>query len=320
MTGTAAPGTLSGVRRRWRASRWSVGRRALSSWQFVIPALLLFIGWQLYPILRVAQMSFTDYRYLVLEHDTQWVGLQNYVQALQDPLVQQGLLRATLFTALFLPGMIGLPLLAAVLIDKVRHGRLQKTYRLLLLLPAMIPAALVFILWKWMYSFTIGPINWVLVDVLGVVTLQDAPRWIGDPMLMFPSMTFMEWWWGLGLHTLFFVAGLRTVPKDLPEAARVDGASEWQVFRYVLLPRLRPMMLVLVVLRFGSAMALVDEHMIFGGTNRALPTYTWTLYMWDTAFQVGDWNQGYAAAVGWIGTFAMLVVVGALFYVFRPKD
>ena len=58
---------------------------------------------------------------------------------------------------------------------------------------------------------------------------------------------------------------------------------------------------MLVVLRFGTAMALIDEYIILGGFNRALPTYTWTVYMWDDAFQIGDWFQGYAAAIGWIG-------------------
>ena len=92
------------------------------------------------------------------------------------------------------------------------------------------------------------------------------------------------------------------------------------MFWHVTLPRLRPILLILVVLRFGSAMAVIDEYLIMGGFNRALPTYTWTVYMWHTAFQLGDWFQGYAAAIGWIGAAAMLVVVAGLFYLFRNRD
>jgi multiple sugar transport system permease protein len=88
----------------------------------------------------------------------------------------------------------------------------------------------------------------------------------------------------------------------------------------VTLPRLRPILLVLVVLRFGTAMAVIDEYLILGGFNRALPTYTWTVYMWDMAFQIGDWFQGFAAAVGWIGAACMLIVVAGLFWVFRSRD
>ena len=78
--------------------------------------------------------------------------------------------------------------------------------------------------------------------------------------------------------------------------------------------------MVLVVLRFGTAMAVIDEFLILGGFNRQLPTYTWTVYMWHLAFQLGDWFQGYAAAIGWIGAAAMLVVVAVLFYFFRNRD
>ena len=96
--------------------------------------------------------------------------------------------------------------------------------------------------------------------------------------------------------------------------------NEWRLFWHVTLPRLRPILLVLVVLRFGTAMAVIDEYLILGGFNRALPTYTWTVYMWDEAFQIGDWFQGYAAAIGWIGAAAMLVVVAGLFWAFRNRD
>jgi ABC-type sugar transport system permease subunit len=114
----------------------------------------------------------------------------------------------------------------------------------------------------------------------------------------------------LGYHTMFYLAGLAAIPKELFEAARVDGANEWTLFWHITLPRLRPILLVLVVLRFGTAMAVIDEYLILGGFNRALPTYTWTVYMWDEAFQIGDWFQGYAAAIGWIGAAAMLACSG----------
>src|SRR5437588_6647356 len=88
--------------------------RRSSSWVFLLPTLVFFIGWQVYPIVRVLWMSFTDYHFL-RNQPASWVGLQNYATALADPLVWTGLLRATIFTALFLPGMIFLPMLLAIL-------------------------------------------------------------------------------------------------------------------------------------------------------------------------------------------------------------
>ena len=307
-------------RRAFAASGRVRTARFVQSWAFLAPAILLFLGWQVYPILRVLWMSFTDYHFLRTGVPVHWVWFDNYVEAFSDPLVHKGLIRAAIFTSLFLPGMIFIPMFVAILIDRVSHPTLSIAYRLILLIPAMIPGPLIFVLWKWMYSATIGPINYVLVDLLGVYDVYTAPQWLGDPNLTFPAIVFMEWWWGLGYHTIFFLAGLAAIPRDLYDSARVDGANEWRMFWHVTFPRLLPILLVLVVLRFGTAMALIDEYLILGGFNRELPTYTWTVYMWDLGFQLGDWNQAYAAAVGWIGTFTMLVVVASLFWLFRSRD
>lgn len=294
--------------------------RFLGSWSFLAPALVLFVGWQLYPIARVLWLSFTDFHFLRTGVPVDWVWFDNYVRAFSDPLVHKGLVRAAVFTALFLPGMIFIPMFLAILVDRIRNPRHATAYRLVLLIPAMIPGPLVFVLWKWLYSETIGPINYMLVDVLGVYDLYTAPSFLGDPKLTLPAIVVMEWWWGLGYHTIFFLAGLSSIPRDLYDSARVDGANEWRMFWHVTFPRLFPILLVLVVLRFGTAMALIEEYLIMGGFNRELPTYTWTVYMWDLAFQLGDWNQSYAAAVGWIGTLSMLVVVALLFWLFRSRD
>jgi ABC-type sugar transport system permease subunit len=296
------------------------GERFPVSWLFLLPTIFFFIGWQLYPIAQVAWISLTDYQFL-RNDPINFVGLENFREAFNDPLVRAGMLRAAGFTALFLPGMIFIPMFLAVLVDRVTTPKLATAYRLILLIPAMIPGPLIFVLWKFMYDLYIGPINWLLVDVLHLFTLQSQPQWLGDPKLVFFSLAIMEWWWGLGYHTMFYLAGLATIPKDLPDAARVDGANEWRMFWDVTFPRLLPIVLVLVVLRFGTAMAVIDEYLIIGGgSQRERPTFTWTVYMYQTAFQVGDHNYSYAAAIGWIGAIAMLIVVVLLFRLFRSRD
>jgi len=288
------------------------------AWLFLIPTLIFFIGWAVYPIIRVAWFSLLDYRPIQADRPVTFIGLQNYVQAFGDPLLQLGIVRAATFTALFLPGMIFMPMFLAILIDRITNARVATFYRLILLIPAMIPGPLIFLLWKWMYDGYIGPINYALVDVLGIFTIQTQPQWMSN-QLVIPSLAIMEWWWGLGYHTMFFLAGLATIPRDLFDAARVDGANEWKLFWTVTFWRLLPVTLVLVVLRFGTAMAVIDEYLIMGGFMRDRPTYTWTVYMWDTAFQ-GAQDRGYAAAIGWVGTIVMLLVVGILFWAFRSRD
>ena len=294
-------------------------RREAGLWLFLMPALAFFVLYQLYPILRVLWISFTDYQVLS-NQPAGWIWLANYADALQDPLLWAGLGRAALFTIMFLPGTIILPLLLAILVDRVSNARLATFYRIVLLIPAVIPSTLIFVLWKWMYNYQAGPINHFLVETTGLFTLQNAPQWLGGTPLTLPSIAIMEVWWGLGYHTIFFLAGLATIPKDLPEAARIDGANEWQIFWHVIRPRLAPIMMVLVVLRFGTSMAVIDEYLIFGGFNRASPTYTWTIFMYDQAFKLGLWRQGYAAAIGMIGAVAMMIVMVMLLRLFRAKD
>jgi ABC-type sugar transport system permease subunit len=293
--------------------------KALLTWPYLIPILIFFIGWQIYPIFLALKVSFTDEQFLSGQA-AHWIGFQNYTTVLRDHLFWLGLGRAAIFTALFVPGMIMIPMVLAVMIDKVGSNRIATLYRLVLLIPAMIPAPLIFLLWRWMYDLRIGPINYLLVDVLHLYTIQTQPQWLGDPHIAFFYLDIMEWWWGLGYHTMFFLAGLATVPRDLFDAARLDGANEWRLFWGITVPRLLPVILVLAVLRFGSAMAVIDEYLIMGAFDRTRPTYTWTVYMWDQAFGGGMQPRGYAAAIGWLGAIAMLIVVIGMFYLFRSRD
>ena len=293
-------------------------RQSISAWIFLIPALTFFVCYQVYPIFRIVWISFTDFEFLSTE-PANWIGFGNYIEAYNDPLMWKSMGRAALFTVMFLPGTIIFPLILAILVDRVRHPLLATVYRLILLIPALIPSTLVFVLWKWMYNYQIGPINYMLVEVFNIFTFYNAPQWLGGTNLTLPSIAIMEIWWGLGYHAIFFLAGLASIPREMLEAARLDGANEWHVFWHITLPRLAPIMMILVVLRFGTSMAVIDEYLIFGGFNRGAPTYTWTVYMYDQAFNIGLWRQGFAAAVGMIGAAVMVFFVAGLVYIFRPR-
>jgi multiple sugar transport system permease protein len=291
----------------------------IRTYPYLLPAIVFFVGWQILPIISAANLSFTDDRFLD-QNAPNYIGFDNYRQVLSDELFWRGVLRAFTFTCIFVPGMILIPMVVAVLLDRVTSGWLSTFYRIVLLIPSMIPAPLIFILWVWLYNNYIGPINYILVDVLGVYDVRSQPQWLVDPQLTFFSIAIMEWWWGLGYHTMFFLAGLAAIPKDLFDAARTDGASEWRMFWGITVYRLLPIILVLMVVRFGSAMAVIDEYILAGGFERSRVTYTWTVYMYDTAFGGGMQFRGYAAAIGWVGALMMLVVVSGMFWLFRSRD
>ncbi|CAN5787506.1 sugar ABC transporter permease [soil metagenome] len=307
------------VRRPVRSAWMITVRDFITSYPYLIPVLFFFIGWQLWPIGTSLYLSFTDDRFLDNEQ-ANWIGLQNYRTLISDDLFWSGIKRALTFTAIFIPGMIFIPMLAAILVDRVTNNKISTIYRVILLIPSMIPAPLIFVLWTWMYDNYIGPINYVLVDRLQWFDLASSPLWMDNDRLIFFSIAFMEWWWGLGYHTMFFLAGLASIPKDLPDAARVDGAGEWRMFWGVTIWRLLPIILVLTVIRFGSAMAVITEYIIMQGFDRTSSTYTWTMYMYDEAFRTGAQFRGFAAAIGWLGAIFMLMVVAGLFYLFRSRD
>jgi multiple sugar transport system permease protein len=300
----------------WVQTLWNFAR----SYPYLLPAIVFFVGWQILPIYEALRISFTNDNFLD-QVPGKWIGLQNYRDVLNDGLFWRGVLRSFIFTSIFVPGMILIPMVVAVLIDRVTNGKIATTYRLILLIPSMIPAPLIFVLWGWMYHNYIGPINYLLVDVFHFYDVRTQPQWLADDHMVFGSIAVMEWWWGLGYHTMFFLAGLATISKDIFDAARVDGAGEWRMFWGITFFRLLPIILVLAVIRFGSAMAVIDEYLILGGGfNREKPTYTWTVYMYDTAFRGGFQPRGYAAAIGWVGAFFMLIVVLGLFHLFRSRD
>ena len=186
-----------------QARWWNTALNFVRTYPYLLPAIFFFLGWQLIPIYDALRLSFTDDKFLD-QVAPNWIGLQNYRDVLQDGLFWEGLKRAFIFTIIFVPGMIFIPMFAAICLDRVKSNKLSTAYRLILLVPSMIPAPLIFVLWLWMYNNYVGPINYLLVDVLHLFDLRTQPQWLADPRLTFISIAFMEWWWGLGYHTDLF--------------------------------------------------------------------------------------------------------------------
>ena len=301
------------LRPRTRNRPLALVRQNLTGYLFILPLLAFFIMYQAWPIIRVFIISFTDYEYLnPLKQD--FVGLTNYINALQDADVWNGLRIALEFTLIFIPGGVLFPVVLALLLDRVRVKWLAGVYRTLLYIPALIPGPLVFILWNWMYNPTLGVINWLIIDVGHIGTHANPPLWLGSDFWSVPSIAFMEWWWGLGYHTIFIMVGLSTISSELYEAARLDGASEPRIAWHISLPLLKPMLLIILVLRTGTAFGLLVEYLIL---KNGYATKSWTVYMYQLAFQNGQLPWGYAAAIGWIGAICMLVAVGVQYRLLR---
>jgi len=204
-------------------------RRGIGAWLFLFPAVVFFVGYQVYPIFRVVWISFTDDKFLSSK-PPQWVGFDNYIQALHDPLMWAGLWRAFQFTIMFLPGTIILPLLLAILVDRVTNPRLATFYRVVLLIPALIPSTLVFVLWEVDVQLPERPDQSSAGRHAWSVHLAERAAVAGRTALTLPAIAFMENWWGLGYHTIFFLAGLagdfpRSCQKPPGSTGRTNGRS-----------------------------------------------------------------------------------------------
>lgn len=287
-------------------------RRGALGYLFILPLLAFLLLYQAFPILRVLWLSFTNYRNLYPDN-TSFVGFRNYARVLQDSVFWEGIRQAAEFTIIFIPGGVLFPLFLAILLDRVRNAKVAGIYRTLLYIPALIPGPLVFILWNWMYGPDQGLINWLLINKLHLFSASNPPIWLGDTNWFIPCIAIMEWWWGIGYHIVFFMVGLSAIPGELYEAARMDGAKEWQIALKITLPLLKPMLLIILVLRLSTAMGVLVEYLVMGHDT----FHPWTVYMYNLAF-LNAQPMGHAAAIGWVGAVIMLIVAIGLFRLFRP--
>jgi multiple sugar transport system permease protein len=310
---SVSPGRVPSSRQGVRI--WHAVRRYIPGYAFMLPMFAFLLLYQVYPILNVLWLSFTNYRYLYPDN-TAFVGLRNYIYTIQDPIFWQGIGQAAEFTAIFIPGGVLFPMVLALLLDRVQQKQISSLYRILLYIPALIPGPLVFILWSWIYQPSPpGLLNWILADGFHVVSYNHPPLWLGDNNWFIPCIAFMEWWWGIGYHTVFFMVGLAAIPAEMYEAARMDGAKEWQIALRISVPLLKPMLLVILILRLSTAMGVLVEYLILGeGRDQFHP---WTVYMYNLAFSNAQ-PMGRAAAIGWVGAIIMLLVAAVLFLILRP--
>lgn len=284
----------------------------LVAYAFISPLLFLFLMYHVYPILRSVWLSFTNFRYL-LPQDTHFVGLANYSEALQSPYVLHGFLRGIEYMVIYVPLAMLLSLIVALLLDRISHRVLAGAYRTIYYLPVVMPGAVVYVLWKWMYIPSFGLVNYVLVDELHLF-MNARPQWLGSPDWALPAVAFMEVWRYLGYNVLLLLVGLGSINHELYEAARMDGASELQVMWHITLPLLKPIFLVMMVLKM-NVFAVVEPMLIAPGVGQS--TWTWGWYAYDQAFLEGNLRMGYASAIGYLGAIVMSVFVYFQYRLFR---
>ncbi|GAB4564328.1 MAG: sugar ABC transporter permease [Anaerolineae bacterium] len=298
--------TRSGERlraRRGEASLWREIRRNWVAYVYISPFYILFFIFGAFPILFSLYLSFHQWNGI---SPMQWIGLENYVRLFQDRLFWLAL-KNTLYIGIIahIPMLIGALILAFIINSPL--VRYKDFYRTAYFLPVVTSSVAVALVFGTLYGVRFGLINWVLTE-LG---LKPIDWWGGRGEWIKPAIIILFIWRWLGWNMVIYLAGLQGIPSDLYEAAAIDGASLPQIFRYVTLPLLRPVILFTVVLSTIGAMTLFDEPFILvgvtGGTSNA--GLTIAMYLYNRGFNFAHF--GYASAMAYVVS-AIIIVASAL--------
>jgi multiple sugar transport system permease protein len=286
--------------------------KRLYPYYLVAPAVIFMLVIVAYPILNSFYMSMMDYKLFKMS-STHFVGLQNYIAVLQDPVFRQSLWNTLWWVGLgvFLQFFFGL-ILALLLNEKFR-GR--GIVRALILVPWVTPGILIGLMWTWMYDGNYGVINDVLVKLH---LLDQYVPWLAQSNTALLAVIVTIVWQGIPFFAIMLLAGLQTIPKELYEAAEVDGASSWQSFWMITLPMLMPTIFVTTLLRIIWVANSVDVIFAMTGGGPGYSTLTLSVYTFVKARTALDF--GYASTMSIYLTMILSVVLFAYLYQIKKKE
>jgi multiple sugar transport system permease protein len=263
---------------------------------FLLPGLILVATFILGPMAYSFRISLYDWR-IVHPETSEWVGLANYARALGDPIFRRAAVNTLAYTVITVPIQMALALAVAVLLNQDIRGR--TFFRVVYYLPVITAWVIVSLLFEYMFSGQAGLVNYLLRDVLGVI--DHNIRWLADPILTFIPIYLLEIWKAVGWIAIILLAGLQAIPKDLEEAAAVDGAGPLSNFLHITLPLLRPTLLfVLVVRTIGTLNGYISNLLITDGGNPLDLTHFVLTLMYEATFSRLDF--GYGAAISYLLT------------------
>ncbi|MBW9113958.1 sugar ABC transporter permease [Rhizobium cauense] len=257
----------------------------------LVPALAIYAVFALYPMLNVVFLSFQKWN--GLDANRQFVGLANYSAIFtRDPVFWVAFRNTVIWTlmSLVFPPMVGL-LLALSLNQKI-FGR--NSLRAIFYLPVIIAPIAVATMWKWMYDPFFGLFSQILTSWGMQAWIKD---WLGNKDIALYSVFVAYIWQTVGFSMVLFLAGLQNVSQTLVEAARIDGAGRWAVFKHVTLPALRPTITIVLVLSIISSLKAFDIVYGLTGGGPAQSTQMLALWAFTQAMQIFDFGRGAAISV-----------------------
>ena len=283
------PGPTAGRRPRRQLPPSTTRRQQLvNGWLFIAVPVLLFIVFFAIPIVASLVLSLTDYAII---GDFDFVGLDNYTRIFTDSFFWIALRNTAYYTALYVPLGIAVALGSALLLN--RDARAARIFRTLFYIPVVSSTVATASIWFWLLNPQYGIFN-VVLGWFGI----NGPAWLYESTWAMPAIVVMSVWAGFGANMVIFLGGLQGVPRDLYEAARIDGANAWRQFRHITLPGISRVMFLVSTLQIIGAFQVFDQAFILTKGGPGNSTVTMVYYIFDRGFD--SLEMGYASALSFV--------------------
>lgn len=301
------PDVPGGRGRKWFESR-------VLPWLLLGPAIVMIFGLVVYPVLRTGWLSFHDAGLASLVSGaTEWVGLDNYATVLRDPHLRRVVIVTAVFGLSCVAATMVIGVAVALLLNQRFVGR--GLLAVLVLLPWAMPRVAAATVWRWLFNDQYGVVNWLLTTV-GLDRFAGY-AWFNYPIPAFIAIGTTVVWGSFPFVALSVLAGLQAVPDEVRDAARIDGAGPWQRQRHVVLPLLKPLLLVLTVISTIWDFKVFDQVYIMTGGGPARQTEVLAIATWREAFTQLDF--GLASSLAMV-MFVLLVAITILYIRLAAED
>jgi len=272
-------------------------RNALIGWSFILPNFIGFALLTLVPIIVLFYMSFTNWNVF---GKADWVGLANFQRLLGDGSFRISVLNTLYYSAMHIPLTIVVSLGLALLLNNKLRG--IAFFRTAAFFPYITSIVAIAVVWNLLFSPDYGPIN----QILRFVGFENPPGWLTSSQWAMPAVVIVSTWRDMGYYMILFLAGLQTVPRELHEAARVDGANFIQRFFNVTLPCLRPTMFFVTVMLTINSFKIFDLILVMTNGGPGQSTLVLSQFIYKKGFEESQFGYASAAAVA---LFLMCIVV-----------
>ncbi|MEZ3158473.1 sugar ABC transporter permease [Microbacterium sp. BWR-S6Y] len=293
------------VRRRSRLTL----RSTLIGWSFILPNFLGFAALTLVPVVTLFYMSMTNWNVF---GSSAFVGLANFQRLIGDGSFRIALLNTLYYAALHIPLTMIVALGLALLLNNKLRG--VAFFRTAAFFPYITSIVAIAVVWNLLFSPEYGPIN----EILRFFGLQNPPGWLTSSEWAMPAVVIISTWRDMGYYMILFLAGLQTVPRELHEAARVDGANVWQRFVNVTLPCLRPTTFFVTVMLTINSFKIFDLILVMTQGGPGQSTLVLSQFIYQKGFQENQF--GYASAASIVLFLLCIVVTLVQFFLNKKRD